>query len=232
MSLVDLIVLSYNNLEINKIFIKKFKDYTDFEKVRIIWVDNGSTDDSVNYLKENLPENRILKIQQYNTGVINGRNIGWEVSNKSENISKYIMFLDNDQFLSENWLDSYIKLSDKYDLVGWEAWKMNNNFLPVGKSKKGEYFNYVGCGGMFISRKVSDNIGMFDPIFNPSYFEDPDYCMRTFLAGFKITCNFSSNIEHLPHQTLGKVTDKNERFLKSLNAFRKKWNGHKMPLLR
>ena len=229
--ILDLIVLSHNNYEINKIFIQRLKDHTDLSQMRLIWVDNGSTDGSVKYLKNNLPSNHIISVRETNLGVINGRNLGWDISNSQEELSKYIMFLDNDQFVGNGWLDGYLKLAEKYDVIGWEAWKMNNVFLPICRAKVNEEFSYVGCGGMFLKREVSDKVGKFDPIFNPSYFEDPDYCMRVYSAGFKITWNKKSNIEHLPHQTLGKAADKNERFMKSLTAFRKKWSGHKMPVL-
>lgn len=232
MALVDLIVLSCNNCDINKIFIKNLKNNSDLSKIRVIWVDNGSTDSSIDYLKNNLPEDHVLNLQERNLGVINGRNIGWDISNSQKELSEYIMFLDNDQFVGKDWLESYLKLTNKYDLIGWEAWKMNNNFLPICRAKANEEFNYVGCGGMFLKREVSNKIGKFDHIFNPSYFEDPDYCMRVHKAGFKITWNKNSNIEHLPHQTLGKAADKNDRFIKSLKAFRNKWNGERMPSLK
>ena len=96
-----------------------------------------------------------------------------------------------------------------------------------------DYFTYVGCGGMLMKRKIPEKIGVFDPIFNPAYFEDPDFCFKSHYAGFKIGWNIAAKIVHLPHQTLGKVNqkDKINQFTSSLKKFRNKWKGAKLPIM-
>ena len=81
-----------------------------------------------------------------------------------------------------------------------------------------DYFTYVGCGGMLMKRRVPEKIGIFDTRFNPAYFEDPDFSFRAHQAGFKIGWNIAAKLVHLPHQTLGKVNqkDKVQQFTKIL----------------
>lgn len=79
-----------------------------------------------------------------------------------------------------------------------------------------------------MTREVFESVGKFDPIFNPSYFEDPDYNFRVLDNGFKIGWNIKSRIIHMPHQTLGHAHDKQQRFIRSMQNFQKKW-GKRLP---
>lgn len=235
----DLIVLSHNNYAVSKEFINNLYENTDMSKIHVIWIDNGSADNSQYKLKEefkNETDNVTLIFSDKNLGVIDGRNFGYSVSNNRKNKSKYLLYLDNDQFVKKGWLEHHFAvLSHGYDMVGVEAWRLGASFLPVEHVQKiGQPFTYVGCGGMLIKREVTDKIGMFDTNFNPSYYEDPDFCCTAIENGFKIGWNAKAKLVHLPHQTLGKLDarEKQRRFLKSLSYFRKKWGKKKLPVLR
>lgn len=237
-SVVDLIVLSYNGLNTTKEFLNRFVQHTDLNKCRLIWIDNGSDNETVEYLKNYLSlkiVNSILCLCSKNTGVIGGRNLGFEISEKYSP-SPLLMFLDNDQFVLEGWLDHHLAVLDHgYDLVGVEAWQLNPVMMPSYKLENlRSHFNYVGCGGMIIRREVTDKIGMFDERFNPAYFEDPDFCWRSHEAGFKMGWNMKAKIIHMPHQTLGTIDRKTkQRMLSaSLQKFRNKWKGKKLPIVK
>jgi len=236
---LDIIVLANNELKVTKEFLDHLYKNTDNERFRLIFIDNGSTDGTMDYLKEFSDglHNVILVESETNLGVIDGRNVGYYYSTcTSLKKSDYLMYLDNDQYVADGWLDQHMAvLSSGYDLVGIEAWQMNKMFMPVEKIESLDRdFSYVGCGGMLISRKVTDRIGMFDTRFNPSYFEDPDFVFRAYDFDFKIGWNFKSKVVHMPHQTLGKISeqDKINRFTKSWKAFREKWEKHPVPKLR
>jgi len=202
-------------------------------------IDNGSSDGTQDFLKDfvNKYSNFSLILNDSNLGVIGGRNQGFIFSkNNRTDISKYIMHLDNDQFVKRGWLEQHVYFleSNDYDLVGVEAWQMNSRFMPIKKiCDKKEHFTYVGCGGMLIKNKVVDDIGIFDNIFNPSYFEDPDLNIRANIKGYKIGWNADAKIVHMPHRTLGKLSqaEKSRRFTNSLMKFREKWRGHKLNRL-
>ena len=239
MTSLDLVVLSHNGLEVTKHFLDLLYQNTKMDDWHLIMIDNGSTDGTPDYLKKeaNLHKNMSLFLVDQNTGVIGGRNLGYEIVAKTlpRDLKKYIMFLDNDQYVQPGWLSDHIDFLNRgYDMVGVEAWQLNGRFIPVRHiSHIKEHFSYVGCGGMIIKREVTDKIGMFDERFNPSYFEDPDYNFQAYKEGFKIGWNYKAKIIHMPHQTLGKLgqKEKHQRFVSSLMKMRDKWKGFTPPRL-
>jgi O-antigen biosynthesis protein len=239
---LDVIVLSFNGLETSKDFLKFFLLNTPHDNVRLIWVDNGSSDGTRKFLQktfDEVVENGVLILSNTNLGVIEGRNLGFDVSNfinGEEPPCEKLMFLDNDQFVGEGWLEHHLAVLDQgYDLVGVEAWQLSDSFMPVLHIKRlNQFFHYVGCGGMVIKREVTDEIGMFDTRFSPAYFEDPDFCLRSVESGFKIGWNIKAKIVHMPHRTLGQIDSnkKHKILLSSLFKFREKWKGKRLPVMR
>lgn len=233
-SLVDLCVLSYNADGITERFLDNYAKNTDQDICHLYWVDNGSRDKTKDILTNFWDNNKNVSLvfNDSNNGVIGGRNQGFEYF-LEESDSDYLMFLDNDQFVKDGWLEQHLSvLQSGYDLIGVEAWQLNRSFMPISNnSSLKQWFSYVGCGGMLIKREVVEDIGTFDERFNPSYFEDPDYNFRCYQKGYKIGWNFAARIDHLPHQTLGKCNDKIKRFTDSIIKFRKKWRGTSVPIM-
>jgi len=236
--LIDVIVLTCNGLNITKKFLELFYKNTKKELFHLIVIDNGSKDETPDFLKDFSKNNEFISVilNSANLGVIRGRNLGYYLSSILLNKkSKYLMFLDNDQYIQPRCLEHHLSvLNEGYDLVGVEAWQLNNRFMPVKKIENiKEHFTYVGCGGMLMKKEVPEKVGMFDIIFNPAYFEDPDFNIKSYQAGFKIGWNISAKLVHLPHQTLGKISqqEKIKQFTSSLNKFRDKWKNTKLPIM-
>jgi O-antigen biosynthesis protein len=236
MPTVAIVVLSYNALDITKRFVDYLFSHTKVEQFRVLFIDNGSSDSTPEFLIELSGEkpNVSVNLQPTNTGVIGGRNIGfdWFVSEVDD--CDLLLFLDNDQFVQEGWLEHHLSVLDSgYDMVGVEAWQMNIRFAPIKHiTDISDWFTYVGCGGMMMWRHVVDVLGGFDERFNPSYFEDPDYNFRSLDAGFSIGWNVNAKIVHMPHQTLGNAPDKQQRFLRSYQQFQAKWRGRNAQRLK
>jgi len=247
--ITDVVVLTHNRLSVTKLFIEAISRNTDEDSFRLIFVDNASTDGTREYLIEEASKNRWHFIpQEENLGVIGGRNVGAQAVE-----AEYFVNLDNDQFPEENWLQIlHDRMSQGYDIVGCEAWRMTSAkpvssptiaamrrpFYPYYRcTVAGEPFHYIGCGGMLIRKKVYEIVGipnddaeldLFDPRFNPAYFEDPDLCWRAIVAGFKLAWEPKCRIKHLAHQTIGtqRLFDKGSQFQKSWLAFREKWKTY------
>ena len=233
--IIDVIVLSYNNIKITKVFLDNLFNNTDVN-FSLFMIDNGSSDGTQEYLKDFFKNknNTTLFLGGKNLGVIDGRNFGYELSTKYEKKSEYILILDNDQIVRKNWLSQHLSvLEDKNnpkDIVGVEAWQMRNDFYPFRKNENiCEPYSYVGCGGSLIRRKVIEDIGLFDERFNPCYFEDPDFAFRAYDKGYKIGWNIGAKLIHVPHQTLGNLDQKHEKFLASFKKFQEKWKGRTPP---
>lgn len=198
---VDIICLVHNSLSVTRGFIKSL--FANTGNFRLIFVDNGSSDGTPEFLKEGeaLGKWKVVSPGK-NLGVIGGRNLGIQHIE-----SEYFLNIDNDQYPGPGWLQGLFRFIDQgYDIVGPEAWKL----VPPGKSRSGalivngkvmsdrsyfphkrcenpnDTFTYIGCGGTLIKKSVYDKIGLFDERFNPAYFEDPDFCYD------KETCVYTS----------------------------------------
>jgi GT2 family glycosyltransferase len=196
----------------------------------LVVLDNGSTDGTVEYLEELSNRKDIVFLQnKTNEGVITGRNKAYLMSKDS---NKFICFLDNDQYVQENWLDSYEKCFESgCDVTSIEAWKMRQDYFPLSKiTDHNASYQYVGAGGMMVKKKVIDDIGLFDEDFF-MYFEDPDFCWRAYDAGYKVGWNNGNVVIHEPHSLLGKEPKRRQYFYDSLKKFQKKWENRELPNL-
>lgn len=228
---IDIIVLTMNNEDIISRFLSNL--YENTVNFNLIVIDNGSVDKtaeiihSVTYMHDNIT----FVLNSENAGVIGGRNQGYQIQKKLTDRSRYMMFLDSDQFVQEGWMDNYLFMLDNgYDIVGYESWQMNKVLFPSKRNNSlTDWFSYVGCGGMAMNVEVPDKIGMFDTRYNPAYFEDPDFNFRAIDNGYIIGWNINSKIIHLPHQTLGNMKEKNEMFKNSYLLFQNKWKGRHAP---
>jgi GT2 family glycosyltransferase len=208
-------------------------DNTYEKHYHLIIVDNGSTDGTAEYLSTLDKDNVHIISLDYNSGVIDGRNIGYENSKHLE--YKYLLFLDNDQFVEKEWLEQHIFFmkQGKYDVLGVEAWEMSDSFRPIRQTQEPTgFYSYVGAGGMIMKRRVVEEIGLFDTGFSPMYFEDPDFCFRCCKKSLNFGWNPYAKLVHNPHQTMSVISqeDKHQYFRKSLKYFREKWIDHKPPM--
>jgi len=229
-SSVCIVVLTHNRLDITKRFLSNLFENTSCSFDLVI-VDNMSTDRTriyLEYFKYDCNDVHLIFLDR-NSGVIEGRNEGYERTKQYG--YDYLLFLDNDQIVGKGWLGQHLNiLNSGYDVVGVEAWTMNDTFRPTKQlTDINDTFSYVGAGGMIAKRKVVEEIGLFDPIFSPMYFEDPDFCIRCHNAGFKIGWNVAARVEHLAHQTMKVISqeDKRKFFRQNLTKFRNKWKGRK-----
>lgn len=226
--LLNIILLTYNDLDKSKECIDRIYKYT--EDFFLTIVDNGSSDGAIFFLNEleKKYNNLIIKYNKENTGIIKGRNIGFKISKEVVNY-EYLIFLDSDQYVSENWLESYLKLLKKYDIVSCEAWKLNKDFYPVKKIvDKNECFNYVGCGSMMMKKEVFERVGGFeDELFYKFYFEDPNFCFEAYYSGYKIGWNYNKVIEHKKH-SLRLSGERKKYFMENWKKFKEKWKGFEL----
>lgn len=93
-----------------------------YQNVEIIVINDGSKDNSIKILKEYEKKyENIILIDKKNEGVSKTRNLG---INKAT--GDYIMFIDNDDFIDEDYIETYMKNSD-YDIVIGSYKRIDNN---------------------------------------------------------------------------------------------------------
>ncbi len=118
---------SYISRCIDSILSNNYKSY------KLLLINDGSTDNTLDILKDY--EKRYKNIQvidQKNRGVSNTRNIAINLAK-----TKYIMFIDNDDYIKSDYISTYVKAIDNsdYDMVigGYQRIDDNGKILDNRK---------------------------------------------------------------------------------------------------
>ena len=102
----SIIIPNYNGailLKKNLPRLSKSKENSKNRIAEVIIVDNGSTDDSVAFIKKNYPEIRLIKFQE-NKGFSKAINVGVK-----ESKGNLVLLLNNDVAVSNNFLEPVYK---------------------------------------------------------------------------------------------------------------------------
>ena len=106
----SIIIPNWNGLDLLKDCLQSLEkqSYKDFE---IIMVDNGSTDNSLEYVKKNFPQVKIKNLSK-NFGFAKAINEGVKTSG-----GQHVVFLNNDTSVDRDWLKNLIKCADDHPEV-------------------------------------------------------------------------------------------------------------------
>ncbi len=195
--------------------------WADFE---ILLVDNGSTDGTQAYVREQFPEVTLLELGQ-NRGFTGACNAGWQAAS-----GDIIILLNNDTEVAPNWLAEIVAAFRRRPDVGIVASKMllfdkRDHFHTAGDfyridgipGNRGVWQEDVGqydveeevfgaCGGSSAYRwQLLDEIGFLDDDFFFSC-EDVDISWRAHLAGWKVLYVPTAVVYHKLKATGGDVT--------------------------
>jgi len=162
MSFFSIIIPTYNRAHIirNAIEAVMFQTFTDFE---LIISDDGSTDNTEEIISPFLSDSRIKYFKQMNKGVCAARNFG---ANHAS--GKYLIFLDSDDTINENWLSDFHSIAEKdFDMVFCSMIVFSPNGIekkisclkPYKKSNEKGIFN---AGTWAMKRDLFFNIGQYD----------------------------------------------------------------------
>ena len=201
--LVSVIILNWNGKRYLKECLLSLKKQT-YKNFEVILVDNGSTDGSVDYIKDNFGDFVKLIENKANLGFAEGNNIG--IKNSS---GKYILLLNNDTKADPLWVEELVKVAESDDKIGMCASKVLSfdnpktidnvghliykDGLNRGRGRleydQGQYDNIEevflpsGCAALY-RKKMLDEVGEFDKDFF-AYSDDTDIGIRGRLAGWK-----------------------------------------------
>jgi GT2 family glycosyltransferase len=232
---VCIIILNWNGKELLKTCLTSLFKLTDYPNYKVIVVDNGSTDGSIEYVKKNFPKADVLALDK-NYGFSKGNNEGIKYAIKKYN-PEYIILLNNDiKICQKDWLLRIVKVAEDNEKIGIVGCRLVSpgkknveyfhGFLkPTGmKPCKDEIMQEVDwvLGALFlIKRRVVDKIGLLDEGFSPIFYEEIDYCARARAAGYKIIYNPLVTAIHLDGGTLRKVEARGYLyFVNQKNKFR------------
>lgn len=198
---ISIIIPNFNGLKLLKICLQSLKKQT-FKNSEIIIVDNGSTDSSVAFIKENYSSCQIIQLDK-NYGFAKAVNEGIKKSK-----GKYVVLLNNDTEVDKNFLKHLVETADQQDVGFLTAKRFNyykRNLIDsagddmdsaghlilrgFGQKNSAEFdksgYIFLASGGScLIKKEVFEKIGYFDEDYF-MYMEDADFFFRAQLAGFQ-----------------------------------------------
>lgn len=209
---VSIILLNYNGEKyIDSCSPSLFKiDYPNYE---IIFIDNGSTDNSLEKFKkisERFPfiEVKIIRLEK-NVGYSRANNIGIEYTS-----GDYIVLLSNDIEVDKMWLSNMVLELESNKNIGLAQSMMYSLFDKNKPDKMGNYIDVLGFNYgfkpsemikdvfysegavMFIRRNIlNETKGLFDEDFF-MFYEDIDFSWRVRSRGYKNVVVPSSKVYH------------------------------------
>lgn len=161
------------------------------ELTEVIFVDDGSTDNTKNLIEKYLINNQMIYIWQVNKGPAAARNAGIKKARGS-----IIIFTDSDCEVPEDWVKKIISnFNEDIAAVGgslkpvlistkWEAFEQFRREKLYGNIKKTT--EALPSCNLAIKKKVLERTGGFDESFKYPSSEDYDLCYRIVAAGYKI----------------------------------------------
>lgn len=207
MKTVSLIIVNYNGKRFLKRLLDSIREQTlqDFE---VIFVDNDSKDDSIEFIKNNYPE--VIIILSKNNGFGSACNLGVKKAT-----GKYVAFFNEDMYFPKDFLQKIISFRESKkteEKIGGVSCKIidfdsdSNLTLPTygaridilgftTKSKnKNDNFSISACP-FLIEKILFEKIGGFNEMIF-IYGEDSDLSWRLKIFGYE---NYTTNNTYLYH---------------------------------
>ncbi|MEA5582840.1 glycosyltransferase family 2 protein [Nodularia harveyana UHCC-0300] len=228
--LVSIILVNYNGADVLPACLNSLAEFIPQDTCEIILVDNNSQDHSIDYVTENFPEIKIIRMSR-NCGFGAGNNAGAKISR-----GKFLFLLNTDTILTNNIIPHLIDLMQKRQEVGIVGTKLlfpnqsfqisvsptigikgefksrrlhkyaesncNLNFLEKDYQVIKEVDIVVGAS-LFIRAELFDSLGGFDESFF-MYFEDSDLCQRVQNKGYKIIYTPEVSVIHIRGHSMKK----------------------------
>ena len=221
---VAVVIINWNGEKLLKRFLPSVTNFSKEAKIYII--DNFSTDNSIQFLKENYSKIKIINLNK-NYGYAEGYNLGLKQVRE-----KIHILLNNDVEVTKDWIKPIIK-----------NFKDNNIHIAqplILDLKNPDFFDYSGAAGGFIDKygypycrgriykKIEKNLNQYNDTskifwasgacfvvrknifnklngFDKSFFmhqEEIDFCWRAFNQGYNVYCIGESYIYHNGASTL------------------------------
>ncbi len=173
------------------------------EKLDIVYVDSGSSDDSMR-IANSYKGVRVIPLTVARPSAGWGRNIGF-ASVRGD----FIQFIDSDSFIDPNWLRNALKSMTYGTAAVWgrisERYPARNSYhfitdlemnIVSGKSgfTTGEGETRIFGGNVLIKRTVLEQTGLFDVALKAG--EEPDLSYRVRKNGYKIYRRSEAMVSH------------------------------------
>lgn len=224
--MITVVILNWNGQSWLEKFLPPVLSST-YDSVRIMVVDNGSTDNSVEWIKKTYPEVDCLELDE-NYGFAEGNNRAIP-----EIDSPYFVLLNSDVEVTEGWLEPLVAhMESQPDVAAAQPkiklWSDKSSFEYAGAAGGWlDKFGYAFCRGrvfdvlekdegqyqqpedcfwatgacLMVRTEVAKEIGLFEgELF--AHWEEIDFCWRAWNKGYRISVVPSSEVFHVGGGTL------------------------------
>lgn len=247
MEQITIVIPNYNGIKyLNDCLESLYKQSTDRELFKVLVVDNGSTDGSVEKAKESFPETEWICLEE-NTGFSYAVNVGIKQAD-----TPFVLLLNNDTKVLDGFVSALYEAimeqenifsvsaqmlmwdkeellddaGDRYCVMGWG--------FARGKGKPAEQYDkscevFSACAGAAIYRKkIFEEIGYFDEL-HFAYMEDMDVGYRAKIYGYHNMYEPSAKVLHYGSASSGSRYNEFKTKLAAANNVFVIWKN--MPLL-
>lgn len=185
-------------------------------KSELIIIDNGSTDGSVEYVKQLTISSLRVKL------VENKENLGFvKACNQGAKVAKgeFLVLLNNDVLPEPNFLEkavrhfennkvfavSFCEVGSKWGSWAKIFWKNGFfNYFPGEKILTAHISGWASGGSAIFRKSMWLKLGGLDPIYEPFYWEDLDLSYRAWKRGWKIIWESEAKVSHKHASTISR----------------------------
>jgi hypothetical protein len=239
--LVVIVVLNWNGREDSFECLSSLRAVA-YRHVKVLLVDNGSTDGSVAFLKEKFPEIELIENAR-NVGFAEGNNVG--IRRAQEMGAEFVLLLNNDTTVEPAFLMELVDAAQADERIGvigprlnraakrdrvwfaggkismWLGWTrhVGNRSKDRGQFTGVVDEDYQTGAAMMLSREALAKTGLLDADY-VSYFEDADLCVRARRAGFRVVCCRDALVWHKVSGSTGGGLTPHKAYRKILSGAR------------
>ena len=225
---VIVLILSYNGKELLKDSVSSYlsNDYLNFE---VIVIDNGSIDNSKEYIENEFPKAKVIRIEK-NSGYSGGFNFGLDYAFNQQKVD-YVLITNNDVKADAKVISSLVEIAESDQMIGFVTGKVyyfdhpdtlqtigksehpilwNGDHIGGGETDKGQYEKIIEMAFAddiftLVRKEMYDIIGGYDTTFFLQS-EEYDWQARAKKLGFKIFYTPKAKIWHKESMTIGKTS--------------------------
>ena len=229
MKKISVVILNWNGVGMLQKFLPKVVEYSASQDVEVCVADNGSTDESLTWLKTHCPDARLIVLDQ-NYGFAEGYNRALQQVQ-----AEYVVLLNSDVEVTPHWLDPLVEYMDAHPEVAACQPKIRSEHQKT-------YFEYAGAAGGYLDKygypfcrgrvfeTVEEDKGQYDTVQSVfwatgaslfirlkdyqevggldgrffAHMEEVDLCWRLRSRGRQLVCIPDSVIYHVGGGTLNK----------------------------
>lgn len=238
---ISVVIPNLNGKELLKKNLPRVIKAWEYKKNRIkeiIIVDDGSTDESVKYLKEKYPQIRVFKHTK-NRGFSAAVNTGARATK-----GDLILLINNDVVPENDFLEAALPHFSDESLFavslhekgyGWAKGRFEDGYIlhkPGKATKKAHATFWVNGGSGLYRRDLWMKLGGMDEVLlSPFYWEDIDLSYRAMKRGYKLLWEPKAVVEHKHETTIGRFPKKKVQRIRERNQLLFNWKNLTSPSL-